>query len=108
IGMPPNLFFGTSIPTTVIILKKNRTSRDVFFIDASKEFVKERNQNKLTEENIEKIVETYKSRTEVEKYAHLASFEEIKENDFNLNIPRYVDTYEEPEPIDIVALSKEI
>lgn len=108
IGMPPNLFFGTSIPTTVIIMKKNRTSRDVLFIDASKEFVKERNQNKLSQENIDQIVETYKNRTDVEKYAHLASFEEIKENDFNLNIPRYVDTYEEPEPIDIVELSKEI
>lgn len=108
IGMPPNLFFGTSIPTTVIILKKNRTSRDILFIDASKEFIKGRNQNKLSEENIEKIVETYKNRHDVEKYAHLASFEEIKENDFNLNIPRYVDTFEEPEPIDIVQLSKEI
>jgi len=108
IGMPPNLFFGTSIPTTVIILKKNRTSRDVFFIDASKEFIKGRNQNKLSEENIKKIVETYQSRQDVEKYAHLASFEEIKENDFNLNIPRYVDTFDEPEPIDIIQLSKEI
>lgn len=108
IGMPPNLFFGTSIPTTVIVLKKNRTTRDVFFIDASKEFGKERNQNKLTPDNIEKIVETYKAREFVDKYAYLASFDEIKENDFNLNIPRYVDTFEEEEPIDIVALSEEI
>src|SRR5690625_1974164 len=108
IGMPPNLFFGTSIPTTVIFLKKNRTSRDVLCIDASSEFTKGRNQNKLSEENIKTIVETYKDRESVEKYAHLASFGEIKENDFNLNIPRYVDTFEEPDPIDIVELSKEV
>ena len=95
IGMPANLFFGTSIPTTVIILKKNRTTRDVLFIDASNEFTKGKNQNKLSKENIDKIVETYKKREDVEKYAHVATFEEIKENDFNLNIPRYVDTFEE-------------
>lgn len=108
IGMPANLFFGTSIPTTVIILKKNRTTRDVLFIDASKEFTKGKNQNKLTKENIDKIVNTYKKREDIEKYAHVASFDEIKENDFNLNIPRYVDAFEEEEPIDIVDLSNEI
>ncbi|TFJ93100.1 type I restriction-modification system subunit M [Lentibacillus salicampi] len=108
IGMPANLFFGTSIPTTVIILKKNRNNRDVLFIDASKEFEKGKNQNRLTKENIDKIVETYKNREDVEKYAHLASFEEIKENDFNLNIPRYVDTFEEEEPVDMAALSSSI
>lgn len=108
IGMPANLFFGTSIPTTVIILKKNRTTRDVLFIDASKEFIKGKNQNKLSLENIDKVVETYKNREDVEKYAHVASFDEIKENDFNLNIPRYVDTFEEQEEIDIVELSKEL
>jgi type I restriction enzyme M protein len=106
--MPANLFFGTSIPTTVIILKKDRNSRDVFFIDASKGFVKDRNQNKLTKENIDLIVETYKKRENVEKYAHSASFEEIKENDFNLNIPRYVDTFEEEEPVDMAALGSAI
>ncbi|WP_124057598.1 type I restriction-modification system subunit M [Vaginisenegalia massiliensis] len=108
IGMPANLFFGTSIPTTVIILKKNRTTRDVLFIDASNDFVKEKNQNKLTEENILKIVETYKNRENIDKYAYLASFEEIKENDYNLNIPRYVDTFEEEEPIDMVALNSQL
>lgn len=108
IGMPSNLFFGTSIPTTVIILKKNRTNRDVLFIDASKEFVKGKNQNKLTKENIDKIVDTYKNREDIDKYAHLAKFDEIEDNDFNLNIPRYVDTFEEEEPIDIEQLSKEI
>ena len=108
IGMPANLFFGTSIPTTVIILKKNRTTRDVLFIDASKEFLKGKNQNKLSIENIDKVVETYKNREDVEKYAYVASFDEIKENDFNLNIPRYVDTFEEQEEIDIVELGKEL
>lgn len=108
IGMPANLFFGTSIPTTVIILKKNRANRDVFFIDASNEFTKVKNQNKLTKENVDKIVETYRKREDVEKYAHLASFEEIKENDFNLNIPRYVDTFEEEEPVDMAALGATI
>ena len=108
IGMPANLFFGTSIPTTVIILKKNRTSRDVLFIDASKDFIKGKNQNKLSQENIDRIVETYKKREDVEKFAHVASFEEIQENDFNLNIPRYVDTFEEQEEVDIVELGKEI
>ena len=108
IGMPANLFFGTSIPTTVIILKKNRESRDVLFIDASSDFVKDKSQNKLTKENVTKIVEAYKLRKDIEKYAHLASFDEIKENDFNLNIPRYVDTFEEEEPIDMVAVGKEL
>lgn len=108
IGMPANLFFGTSIPTTVIILKKNRSTRDVLFIDASKEFIKGKNQNKLSKENIDKIVETYKKREDVEKYAHVATFEEIKENDFNLNIPRYVDTFEEEEPVDMAAIGSKI
>ncbi|SUP41612.1 type I restriction-modification system subunit M [Veillonella criceti] len=108
IGLPANIFFNTSIPTTVIILKKNRTNRDVLFIDASNEFTKGKNQNLLEEGHIQKILDTYKNREDVDKYAHVASFEEIKENDFNLNIPRYVDTFEEEEPIDIIELSKEI
>ncbi|AXQ79626.1 type I restriction-modification system subunit M [Streptococcus chenjunshii] len=97
IGLPSNIFFNTSIPTTVIILKKNRTNRDVFFIDASKEFDKGKNQNLMTDAHIEKVLEAYKNRQNIDKFAHLASFEEIKENDFNLNIPRYVDTFEEEE-----------
>lgn len=108
IGMPANLFFGTSIPTTVIILKKNRTTRDVLFIDASNEFTKEKSQNKLSKENIDKIVETYKKREDVEKYAHVATFDEIKENDFNLNIPRYVDTFEEEAPVDMASVGSAI
>ncbi|MDE8098998.1 type I restriction-modification system subunit M [Erysipelothrix rhusiopathiae] len=108
IGMPANLFFGTSIPTTVIILKKNRMNRDVLFIDASKEFVKNKNQNKLEDEHIDKIVETYKKRKTLDKYSYVASFTEIEENDFNLNIPRYVDTFEEEEPVDLFKVGEEM
>ncbi|PGZ92189.1 type I restriction-modification system subunit M [Bacillus sp. AFS029533] len=108
IGMPANLFFGTSIPTSVIILKKNRSTRDVLFIDASNEFFKGKNQNKLSKENINKIVETYKKREDVEKYAHVATFDEIKENDFNLNIPRYVDTFEEEAVVDMATIGSKI
>ena len=97
IGLPANIFFNTSIPTTVIILKKNRTNRDVYFIDASKEFDKGKNQNIMTDAHIGKILKAYKSREEIDKFAHLASYEEIVENDYNLNIPRYVDTFEEEE-----------
>lgn len=97
IGLPANIFFNTSIPTTIIILKKNRTNRDVFFIDASREFDKGKNQNIMTDAHIDKILEAYKSREEIDKFAHLASYEEIVENDYNLNIPRYVDTFEEEE-----------
>lgn len=108
IGLPANIFYGTSIPTTVIILKKNRANRDVLFIDASNDFDKQKNQNVLLPEHIEKIVQAYKHRENIDKYTHVASFEEIKENDFNLNIPRYVDTFEEEEPIDLVKVSEEL
>ena len=97
IGLPDNIFFNTSIATTVIILKKNRINRDVYFIDASKEFDKGKNQNIMTDAHIGKILKAYKSREEIDKFAHLASYEEIVENDYNLNIPRYVDTFEEEE-----------
>ncbi|MCI2170047.1 type I restriction-modification system subunit M [Schleiferilactobacillus perolens] len=108
IGLPANIFYNTSIPTTIIILKKSRTSRDVLFIDASHEFEKGKNQNTLTAENIKKIMATYEARKDVDKYAHLATFDEIKENNFNLNIPRYVDTFE-PEPeIPLDQLAKQI
>jgi len=108
IGMPANLFYGTSIPTTVIILKKNRTTRDILFIDASKEFEKGKNQNKLTEGNILKIVDTYKKRETIEKFSYLAEFDEIKENDYNLNIPRYVDTFDEEVSIDMASVGAKI
>ncbi|OJG55465.1 type I restriction-modification system, M subunit [Enterococcus haemoperoxidus] len=108
IGLPANLFYGTSIPTTILVFKKNRKKREILFIDASNEFEKNKNQNNLTDEHVEKIIRTFQERNDIEKYAHLATLEEIKENSYNLNIPRYVDTFEEEEPIDIVALSKEM
>ena len=102
IGLPANIFYGTSIPTCILVFKKCRKEDDnILFIDASKEFEKVKTQNKLREQHIQKIVETYRDRKEIEKYSHLASLQEIAENDYNLNIPRYVDTFEEEEPIDI-------
>lgn len=108
IGLPANLFYGTSIPTTVLVFKKNRHNKDIFFIDASADFEKGKNQNNLTDTQLARIVDTYDKREDVEKYAHLASRDEIIENDFNLNIPRYVDTFEEEEQIDLAATQKEI
>ena len=109
IGLPSNLFYGTSIPATILVFKKCRKEDDsILFIDASKGFEKVGNQNKLTDDNLKKIFDTYKNRKEIEKYSHFASLKEIKENDFNLNIPRYVDTFEEEETIDIDAVTKKI
>ena len=107
IGLPEKLFFGTGIPAAILVFKKNKTDDTVLFIDASREFESGSNQNKLTDENLAKIIETYNKREFVDKYAYVASIDEIKENDFNLNIPRYVDTFE-PEPeIDLVAVREE-
>lgn len=106
IGLPANLFYGTSIPTTILVLKKNRTKKDILFIDASNDYEKGKNQNVLTDANVDKIIKTFKNRKDVDKYAHVASFEEIKENEFNLNIPRYVDTFEEEEPVDLQEVKK--
>ena len=109
IGLPANLFYGTSIPTCILVFKKCREEdQDVLFIDASKDFEKVKNQNKLRSEDINKIVDTYTARDEIEKYSHKASFEELEENDFNLNIPRYVDTFEEEEPVDLDEVVKEL
>ncbi len=108
IGLPANLFYGTSIPTTILVFKKNRANRDVLFIDASNEFEKGKNQNNLSDEHIAKIIDTYRNRVDVEKYAHVASLEEIKENDYNLNIPRYVDTFEEEEELDLDEINRMI
>ena len=108
IGLPANLFYGTSIPACIMVFKKQKNSNDVLFIDASNEFEKGKNQNKLTYDNIKKIFDTYKSRQSLEKYSHVAKLEEIKENDYNLNIPRYVDTFEEEEPVDIEATKQAI
>lgn len=109
IGLPPNLFYGTSIPATVLVFKKCRKDDDsILFIEASREYRKGKNQNFLDNEHIEKIFATYRNRSEIEKYSHDASLDEIKENDFNLNIPRYVDTFEDEEPIDIDAVATEL
>jgi len=108
IGLAPNLFYGTSIPACVLVFKKCRENDDILFIDASKLYEKGKNQNYLKDEHIQKIIDTYKERKEIEKFSHKASLEEIKENDFNLNIPRYVDTFEEEKPVDIEKVAKEI
>ncbi|WJW75381.1 type I restriction-modification system subunit M [Thiohalobacter sp. IOR34] len=115
IGLPANLFPTTGIPVAILVFDRTREKgganekrRDVVFIDASREYQSGKNQNTLDETHIEKIVATYQARKDVDKYAHVASFEEIAENDFNLNIPRYVDTFEEEEEIDIDAVQKEI
>jgi type I restriction enzyme M protein len=107
IGLPEKLFFGTGIPAAILLFKKQKSDKNVLFIDASREFQSGKNQNQLTPENIEKIIETYKARVNVDKYAYLANFDEIAENDFNLNIPRYVDTFEEEAEVDLVAVRNE-
>ena len=110
IGLPANLFYGTSIPTCVLVFKgrEARQNKDVLFIDASNDFEKGKNQNKLTSDNINKIIDTYRNRENVEKYSHVASLAEIKENDYNLNIPRYVDTFEEEEVIPLSEVAQEL
>ena len=109
IGLPANIFYGTSIPTCILVMKKCRQEDDnILFIDASKEFEKVKTQNKLRPEHIQKIIDTYRNRTEIGKYSHCATLKEIAENDYNLNIPRYVDTFEEEEEIDIKAVMAEI
>lgn len=105
IGLPANLFFGTGIPVCILVLKRNRNgnSGNILFIDASKSFEPGKNQNVLTDENIKAIVDAYKDRRDIEKFAHIASLDEIRENGYNCNIPRYVDTFEAEEYIDINA-----
>jgi len=115
IGLPGNLFTTTSIPVAILVFDRSREKgganqgrKDVIFIDASRDYLPSKNQNALSDEHIRKIVETVQARREIEKYAHVAPFAEIKENDFNLNIPRYVDTFEEEAVIDIDAVQVEI
>ncbi len=108
IGLPTNLFYGTGIPTVILIFNKGKKTKDVLFIDASREFHDGKNRNYLRLQDIEKILKTYKRFKTVDKYAYRAKFDEIKEAEFNLNIPRYVDTFEEEEEIDIGAVQKEI
>ena len=101
IGLPANLFYNTSIPTCIVVLKKHRDGRDVLFIDASQKFEKGKKQNAMTDEHIDSIMELYNNRQTVDKESFLASFEDIEKNDFNLNIPRYVDNFEEEEELDL-------
>jgi type I restriction enzyme M protein len=108
IGLPENLFFGTGIPASILVFRKGREDTQVLFVDASREYEAGTNQNRLRNVDIEKIVTTYSGYENVEKYASVAAFNEIEENDFNLNIPRYVDTFEEEEPVDISAVQAEI
>lgn len=115
IGLPGNLFPTTNIPVAILVFDRSREKggareecKNVFFVDASREFVSGKNQNTLSEEHINYIMASYIAREEKEKYTHVAEFAEVKENDFNLNIPRYVDTFEEEEEIDIDAVQKEI
>jgi len=111
VGLPANLFYGAGIPAALMIFDKSRKPNgkdDVFFIDASREFEQGTNQNVLKPEHMDTIVETFQKREVIEKYSYSATFDEIKENDFNLNIPRYVDTFE-PEPeVDIPAVQEKI
>ena len=109
IGLPPNIFFGTSIPTCILVLSKCRVNNDnILFIDASKEFEKDGNKNKLQSNHIEKIISAYKERNTIDKFSYVAKINEVIENDYNLNIPRYVDTFEEEEPIDLDAVSNKL
>lgn len=101
IGLPANLFYNTSIPTCIIVLKKHREGRDVLFIDASQKYEKGKKQNSMTDENIASVIELYNKRETVDKESYLASFEDIEKNDFNLNIPRYVDNFEKEDEIDL-------
>ena len=111
IGLPANLFYGTSIPTCVLVFKGREArgeNKDILFVDASNDFEKGKNQNKLSPSNIDKIIEAIRERKSFEKYAHVASLNEIKENDYNLNIPRYVDTFEEEEVIALDEVAREL
>lgn len=108
IGLPDKLFMNTQIPTLILVLNKNKKTNDVLFIDSSKNCIKKSKQNDMNEEHINKIISTYRERKEIEKYSHLASYEEIVKNDYNLNIPRYVDTSEEKKLPDLKEVVKDI
>lgn len=107
IGLPEKLFYGTGIPAAILIFKKHKSDDSVLFIDASREYRSGKNQNSLSADNIAKIVATYQTRANVDKYAFVASLKDIQDNDYNLNIPRYVDTFEEEAEIDLMAVRNE-
>jgi type I restriction enzyme M protein len=108
IGLPANLFFGTGIPAAILLFDKAKATDDVIFIDASAEYDSGKNQNKLSDEHISVIFDTYRERITQDKYSYLATREEIAENDYNLNIPRYVDTFEEEAPVDVAGTQVQI
>ncbi len=108
IGLPANLFYGVGIPVAILVFKKKRKTTDVLFIDASREYAKVKTQNKLRESDLEKIIKVYKDYNTIEKYAYRAKLNEVEENEFNLNIPRYVDTFKEEDAVDIPSVKKEI
>jgi type I restriction enzyme M protein len=108
IGLPSNLFFGVGIPAALMFLRRNKTDRNVFFIDASREYAEGKNQNRLRDEDLDKIAATWSARATVSKYAHLATPDELKANEFNLNISLYVDSFEEESKVDLDAVKAEI
>lgn len=108
IGLPNNLFYGTSIPACILVFKKDRKEKDVLFIDASKECEKGKNQNRLRDEDVEKIYKAYKDRKDIEKYSKVVNLKEIEDNEYNLNIPRYIDSFEDEDNIDLKSIREEI
>jgi len=108
IGLPANLFFGTGIPAAILVFNKGKTHGDVLFIDASRDYQNAKNQNVLTDAHLDRIVATFTAFKSVDKFAYRATAQEIADNDYNLNIPRYVDTFEEEAVIDLKAVKKEI
>ncbi|MDU4966219.1 MAG: N-6 DNA methylase [Veillonella parvula] len=108
IGLPSNLFTNTGIPVCILIFKKNRVNKDILFIDAQKGFVKDKSKNIMTSEHVLKVIDTYNNRSDIEKYSRKVSISEIEENDYNLNIPRYIDSFEPEEIPDAVQLAKEL
>ncbi|MBC6677071.1 MAG: type I restriction-modification system subunit M [Acinetobacter sp.] len=109
IGLPANIFYGTSIPTCILVLKKNRNhTGDILFIDASNDFDKQKNQNKLLPEHLDKIIDAFTQRQNIDKYAKVATLQEVKDNDYNLNIPRYVDTFEAEDEIDLNSIAQQL
>lgn len=110
IGLPANLFHGASIPVVVLVLKskRNGNSENILFIDGSRDYLPGKNQNELTDDHINKIVEAYQKRCDIEKYAHVATMKELEDNDWNLNIPRYVDSSEKEEEIDLAKVKQEL
>ena len=109
IGLPGNIFYGTTIPTCILVFKKCRENEDnILFIDASRDYEPGKNQNRLRDEDVDRIVNSYKDRKEIERFCHVANMKEIVENEYNLNIPRYVDTFEPEEVVDVDKVKAEL